>query len=109
MHQTTPAQPAASPRHVSAAENLMELIEGEVRAVALSFGVPASEAMVSALLDRLTLRLGAAPLYLPRTDPRKRQQRNAAIRAAFNGRNAAELARQHGISLRRVQQIVGKA
>lgn len=98
---TQPTAPNPGP-----AETLLDLIEREVRCVALSFGVSAADALAAALLDRLTLRLGSSQMYLPRTDPRKRAQRNAAIRAAFNGRNIAELARQHGISPRRVRQIV---
>ena len=51
--------------------------------------------------------MGGAPLYLPKTGRHRRQERDTAIRARFNGRNAADLARQYGLSLRRVQQIVG--
>ncbi len=90
----------------AAAEDVLTVIEAEARAVALAFGASAPDAVAAALVDRLLVRIGGAPLYLPRTDPRKRARQHAAIRAQFDGKNHVELARSHELSVRRVRQIL---
>lgn len=48
-------------------------------------------------------RLGSKGLYIP--VPSK-QERNAAIRAAYNGTNGAQVMREHGIKRTRLYEIV---
>jgi len=51
------------------------------------------------------MRLGRRGLYIPAPS---KAERDAAIARAFDGRNAAALMRQHGISRSRLYQIVEK-
>ena len=50
--------------------------------------------------------LGGQQFYVSKMDNLLRDQMNHAIRAGFNGRNHAQLARKHGISDARVRQIL---
>ena len=88
-------------------ENTLALLEHEIRAALYAHGVAAPDDAAQSIITRLQTCMGGAPLYLPKTGRHRRQERDAAIRARFTGRNAADLARQYGLSLRRVQQIVG--
>ena len=83
-------------------------IQQEVVAAAAAFGVHDATALAAAVADRISIALGGAEHYIPKPGGCRRQRsaRDAAIAAAFNGRNAAELARLHGISVRRVRQIL---
>jgi Mor family transcriptional regulator len=55
---------------------------------------------------RLVAAYGGQAVYLPKLDQAVRRFRNAEIREAFNGANAAELARRHNLSQARVYAIV---
>lgn len=96
------SHPSAAP----ADQPILHHIELEAAAVARAFGVADAKALAAALVDRLCLNLGGEAHYLPKLSRLERQRRNAAIRAAFDGRNLPELAKKHGISERRVRQIV---
>lgn len=52
--------------------------------------------------------LGGRQIYLPRGDRLKEWLRDRALYLEFNGRNKAELARRHGITERRVEQIAAE-
>jgi len=97
-----------SAAHHPFADNILIHLEEEARAVALAFGVPTANALAAALIDRVRGSVGGARVYLPKRDARRRVERDAAIRAQFNGRNTDELARQHGIHVRTVRRIVGQ-
>lgn len=57
--------------------------------------------LAKAVLDRLSSRCGGSYIYIPAAIA----TRQAAIRSAFNGRNTAEIAAQHGVSERWVRQL----
>lgn len=61
--------------------------------------------LAKAVLDRLSRRCGGAYIYIPSAIA----TRQAAIRADFNGRNAAEIAARHGVSERWVRQLTKQA
>lgn len=108
LHPARTDRPAAaSNSRRPSSHDLIALIEAEAHAVALSFGAAAPGAVAAALVDRLLLRIGGQPLYLPKRDPRKRELLHAKIRAAYTGNNVADLAQRHQLTARRVRQIVG--
>lgn len=68
------------------------------------FAVP----IAAAIVNGLAARRGGDVLYVPtcRRQPSQIAERNAAIRAEFNGRNRKELCAKYGISKPRLYQIV---
>lgn len=75
------------------------------------FGRRLTEAEAKALADELTTMLGPriGGRYLPKRDDAQRRRRNAAVVAAFTGRNHAELTRQFKISRRLLVYILAEA
>jgi len=73
----------------------------------LGCGVPEAQAsqMARQLVDRFRLRHGARRIYVPAVD---KSVRDAAIRAKFNGQNAAECCREFNIKRTRLYEIVGR-
>ena len=61
--------------------------------------------IAEALVRGLRRRLGADYLYIPAPD---KTERDAAIRARFNGTNREEVCRAFGISKSQLYRIVGK-
>lgn len=59
--------------------------------------------IAAAIVRGLCARLGGAALYIPAEDKR---ERNAAIRAEFNGRNAEAIMRRHNIGRTRLYEII---
>lgn len=57
------------------------------------------------ILHRLQQRWGGDRIYIPSKD---RAARDAAIRAAFDGRNHDEVCRRHGISRATLYRILGQ-
>lgn len=57
--------------------------------------------LARAVLDRLSRRCGGAYIYIPSAIA----ARQDAIRADFNGRNAAAVAQKHGVSERWVRKL----
>lgn len=84
----------------------IDIIEQEAAAVAQCFGVEASRDLAATLIDRITQRLAGENIYFARERASARRARCDDIRAAFNGANAAELAKKHGITARQVRRIV---
>jgi len=90
----------------TAFEDPLEIIEEEARAMALCFGTADSEAMASALVNRIVTRMSGARFYVPTISARQRQQDHTAIRRKFTGANVQELAKEYGMSPRHVRRIV---
>lgn len=65
---------------------------------------PCPRQLARAVLDRLSLRCGGSYIYIPSAIA----TRQAAIRADFNGRNAAAVAAKHGVSTRWVRRLTSK-
>lgn len=65
-------------------------------------GLADAEAITAHLIADLRRHLAGNTLYIDRGF----QARNAQIRADFNGRNAAKLAAQYGLSRRHIERIV---
>lgn len=61
--------------------------------------------IAAAFLRGLCARVGGQDVYIPAED---RSERNAAIRAAFNGTNADEICRRHGVSRATLYRVVGE-
>lgn len=85
--------------------NPIEVIEQEARVVAQCFGVAAADDAAAMLADRLMRRLGGAQLYIPLKRPGEIERVRAEIRGRFNGRNAAQLASEYGVTARWVRKI----
>lgn len=82
---------------------LRESVVDSARALGLGPAVCAD--LAAQAEERFRQRAGGEKSYIGSIDRRKR---DAAIRQQFNGCNLAELARTHGLTPRRVQQILGK-
>lgn len=94
---------------MSQENNLSEIINEEIRAVAPYFGVKPELAtdMATAVVEKLRLRAGGAALYLRKNESKNDiKQRNQAIFQAFNGTNYAELARAFKKSKRQIERII---
>lgn len=66
------------------------------------FGLADADQIAAWLMKDLRRELAGCSVYVSKGF----QARNQEIRLAFNGRNAAKLAAQYGITRRRVDQIV---
>ncbi len=103
MSNSTPRTTAAS-----AANKLdpIAVLREELAAAAVCHGVERVEDLTEELVRRYVQRLGGVQVYVPieRTLERERVARD--IRAGFDGRNAKELARKFGVSLRQVQRLL---
>lgn len=71
----------------------------EIIVEALSSNEQLQHMLASCIVAGLRRRYGGEKIYIPKTSKSDRRARDAAILAAFNGRNLKELCRQHGISL----------
>lgn len=58
------------------------------------------------LAEDVRLKWGGGLIYIPQGARFERQQRDAAIWREFNGRNHADLARRHGLTLSCVYDIL---
>jgi Mor family transcriptional regulator len=78
----------------------------ETRHAARANGLDAGLAarLADTLAERLMLRLGGDSLYVPKS----RRVDRAAVHEAFDGTNYAELARAHGVTERRIRQILAE-
>ena len=92
----------------SQSDDALALLEAEARAVAKSFGIPDSDAAAAALMDRITLRLGGAHIYVPKKRAETRAQAQALLRTRFDGENLRQLAREIGVSVRHARRLLGK-
>lgn len=60
------------------------------------------------LVEDVRLKWGGGLIYIPQGARFERQQRDAAIWREFNGRNHADLARRHGLTLSCVYDILAR-
>lgn len=86
--------------------NTIDVIQSECVAVAQCFGVAAAHDLAAMLADRLSARLAGTSLYIGTSSHASRRERCAAIRARYTGGNAAELAREYGVTVRYVRKLV---
>lgn len=88
-------------------DDAMLLVAEFTEDLRLGCGVPEALAgdMARKLVDRFRLRHGARRIYVPAMD---KSVRDAAIRAKFNGQNAAECCREFNIKRTRLYEIVGR-
>ena len=93
----------------TAFEDPLDILEEEARAMALCFGAADGEAMASALVSRIIMRMAGTRFYVPSVSARQRQQDHAAICQKFTGANVQELAKEYGMSARHVRRIVSEA
>lgn len=74
----------------------------------LSGEIPVGQEQIARLsrriVNRLQDRMGGAYVYIPSAIA----ARQAAIRSEFNGRNARQIADQHGVSLRTVYRLTDR-
>lgn len=88
---------------------LLVEIADQARAVLVDeLGLPPAQADYGAYLvmRRIVEHLGGASVYLPKADSLVRHERDEALWAAFNGRNHAELAREHGVTTIHVYRLL---
>lgn len=88
---------------------LAELVD-VLRALFIKRGRSAGDATVEAQHAALAIGeyLGGRQIYLPCGESLKTALRDRGIYIEYNGRNKAELARRHGITERRVEQIAAE-
>jgi Mor family transcriptional regulator len=86
--------------------DLVSVLEQEVRATARSFGVSAADAMAASLIDRVLLRLGSGRVYIPKRETLRRNHARVQIRASFTGNNLHQLAADFGMSPRHIRRIL---
>lgn len=88
-------------------DDAMLLVAEFTEDLRIGCGVPEAQAgeMAKKLVDRFRLRHGARRIYVPAMD---KTVRDAAIRAKFNGQNAADCCREFGISRTSLYRIVGR-
>lgn len=60
------------------------------------------------LAEDVRLKWGGGLIYIPQGARFERQQRDAAIWREFNGRNHADLARRHGLTLSCVYDVLAR-
>lgn len=103
MSNSTPRTTTAS-----AANKLdpIAVLREELAAAAVCHGVERVEDLTEELVRRYVQRLGGVQVYVPIERTLKRERLVQEIRASFDGRNAKELARRFGVSLRQVQRVV---
>lgn len=77
-------------------------------------GSEPSQAQICSLVEHVMAELAEryageqVRVYVPMLTPKARGDRSRQIRADYNGRNTRELAARHGITERRVLQLVAK-
>lgn len=74
----------------------------------LASRLPADQAAAVAfdLTEAIRQQFGGELLYIPKGDACARYQRNAQILRQFNGRNHADLARRHGLSVTKIYEVL---
>lgn len=87
-------------------EMFLHLVEDEEAAALL--GVERLAEIVVGQVDRVACRVGGSGFYLPKGIGAKLSARDRQIGEAYNGRNKHLLAREHGITEMRVDQIFKK-
>lgn len=86
-------------------EELIDVLDAELRAAGLCFGVDRADDMAQSVLRRVVKRLGGRRVYV-RTTVRNRAEIGRAVVRDFNGVNLAEVARKYGVSVRTAYRIL---
>lgn len=86
-------------------EELIDVLDSELRAAGLCFGVDRADDMAQSVLRRVVKRLGGRRVYV-RTTVRSRAAVEQAVVRDFTGGNQAEVARKQGVSVRTVYRIL---
>lgn len=86
-------------------EELIDVLDAELRAAGLCFGVDRADDMAQSVLRRVVKRLGGQSIYV-RTTVRNRAKIEQAVKHDFNGNNQTEVARKQGVSVRTVYRII---
>lgn len=85
------------------------VLREELAAAALCHGVERVEDLTEELVRRYVQRLGGVQVYVPTERFLDRERVAREICESFDGCNAQQLANKHGLSARRVRQILGAA
>ncbi|MBY0453333.1 MAG: hypothetical protein K2Q11_00410, partial [Burkholderiaceae bacterium] len=88
--------------------DLVSVLEQEVRATARSFGISAADAMAASLIDRVLLRLGGEQVYCPKRTHHLARLRHEEILNKFSGNNTRALADEYGLSVSFIRRVVKK-
>lgn len=91
----------------TAEDDPIDIIEQEAVAIGQFYGVEQSAVMGQMLVRRILERLGGRRAYLAKLR-RLHDERNAAIREKFTGRNLTELAAEFELTPRQVRNILGR-
>lgn len=91
--------------NTSPTPDALAIIKEEARAVAQFFGVGACDVAAQMLVTRIAERLGGQEHYVARGRAQRRE-RDAEIRARFNGSNLRELAIELGMTERHLRRIL---
>lgn len=97
--------PNATAIHPDDARALLHAELTDIVRVEIGMNEQFASDMAGAILRGLSRLHGGADLYIPAED---KAQRNAAVRAAFNGRNHADVMRKFGISQSTLYRILGE-
>lgn len=92
----------------SVSDDALCILREEFRSTLLAFGICCPPEVEQAFIDRAVNRVGGSPIYVPRQSSQRRREVHHYVRTAFNGRNTAELSRETGLSVRRIQQLVNQ-
>jgi len=65
-----------------------------------------ADAATLEIVEAIRREFGGEMIYIPMGAPHERQQRNATIYQQFNGRNHAELAHRHGVSVKTIYDVL---
>ena len=85
---------------MAALEILAEILRDQLKAHGLAD-------LTDNIVERFAEEVGGERVYVSRKPRSAWSQRNAQLRAEFNGRNHDELARKYRVSKRRVYQLLG--
>lgn len=91
--------------HGTQDEDALSILREEFRAALLAFGIGCPPELEQSFIDRTVHRVGGGQMYVPRTSAQRRREVRERVLTAYNGRNAPELSRETGLSVRRIQQI----
>jgi len=103
MHPSTPAQ--IEDHAIQLHREFVEIVRS-VTGMNEQFANPLAAAIVQEMRKQWGgNRLGRKDIYIPAPD---KSERNAAIRSEFDGTNAAEVCKKHGIGRSRLYEIAGE-
>ena len=114
MHDTANTQRHYTPNSPAQVEDRVIQLRGDIAAIIhrkVGMLEPFANQLAGAILEGLREDFGGSTIggkgsvYIPAPD---KSNRNAAIRAEFNGTNAAEVCKKHGINKTTLYRIAGE-